>query len=359
MTKENLKSKVQSEALQEILKFRRSGVNLSPGMGKTLLGLKYLDTVKGKTLVLVPKVSIIESWVNDSKKFNYLHVLNEITFSTYLSLHKHDLSQFQNIIADEAHSIKEKYDEFLKTFQGNFLGLTGTPPKDKFGEKGRMMTKYYPIRYVYKTDKAVENNLLNDYRIYVHMLDLSTVRDIKVQNFYTSERQSYEWITKQIEQATVDKQKFFRAIQRINLLKQFKTKEEYAKKLLKTIPESEKCLVFANTIEQAERLCSYSYHSKSKTDYLEAFDKGIITKMSCVEQLSEGINIKDLKHGLILHTYSGSSPKTKQKFSRNLRLSVGETAHVHILCYRNSVDERWVRDVLEDFDSSKIKFIEM
>jgi len=27
---------------------------------------------------------------------------------------------------------------------------------------------------------------------------------------------------------------------------------------------------------------------------------------------------------------------------------------VHILCYKNTVDEKWVKDALEDFDQNKI-----
>ena len=226
-------------------------------------------------------------------------------------------------------------------------------------EKGVMMKEFYPIRYVYTTDRAVENKLLNDYQIYVHKMNLSKVKNIPIKTFLSSEKQTYDWASKQIYEARTDKEKFFKTIMRLNYLKGFKTKEQYVSYILSKIPEDEKCLIFCNTIEQAERLCSYSHHSKTKNDYLEAFNEGIITRLSCVEQLSEGINIKDLKHAIILHTYSGSSPKTKQKFSRNLRLNVGEKAYIHFLCYKNTVDENWVDGVLEDFNKDKIKTIEI
>jgi superfamily II DNA or RNA helicase len=172
-----------------------------------------------------------------------------------------------------------------------------------------------------------------------------------------SERGTYEWASTQLRSAGTEKARMFASIRRLNYLKQFKTKENYVKALLNKIPLDEKCIIFANTIEQAERLCSYSHHSKQKEDYLESFQEGMITRLSCVEQLSEGINIKDLKHAIIMHSFSSSSPKAKQKFGRLMRLAVSELAYVHILCYRDSVDQTWVEGVLEDFNKEKISFI--
>lgn len=351
----SIKDEVQQLALDSVLKFRRSGVVLSVGAGKTKLGLMYLSKVGGKTLILVPKLDIIKSWTDDAHKFNYSDLIDNITFSTYLSLKKQDLTQYQNIVMDEAHNLLLHQDPHLRSFTGNILGLTGTPPRQF--EKKSMMDKYYPIRYTFKMDKAVNEGMLNDYRIYVHKLNLSTVKNLPIKNFMVSERSSYEYATKRISMASTEKAKMFAHINRVNVLKQFKTKEIYAKTLLKKIPEVEKCIIFANTIEQAERLCSYSHHSQMNGDYLDAFKEGIITRLSCVDQLSEGINIPNLKYGVILHTFSGSSPKSRQRVGRLVRLPTDQTSYIHILCYRDTVDEKWVEDVLTDFDASKIIYV--
>ena len=351
----SIKDEVQQLALDSVLKFRRSGVVLSVGAGKTKLGLMYLSKVGGKTLILVPKLDIIKSWTDDAHKFNYSDLIDNITFSTYLSLKKQDLTQYQNVVMDEAHNLLLHQDPHLRTFTGNILGLTGTPPRQQ--DKKTMMDRYYPIRYTFKMDKAVEAGMLNDYRIFVHKLDLSTVKNLPVKNFMVSERSNYEYASKRIEMASTDKSRMFAHINRVNVLKQFKTKERYTSVLLKSIPEVEKCIIFANTIDQAERLCSYSHHSKMDGDYLNAFKEGMITRLSCVEQLSEGINIKDLKHAIILHTFSGTSPKSRQKVGRLMRLNTNELAHIHILCYKDTVDEKWVESVLEDFDPTKITYV--
>lgn len=350
------RDQIQHQALKEALQFKRSGLQLATGAGKTKIGLDYINVLPDhlKVLVVAPKVDIFKSWQADAVKFEVEELLERITFTTYISLPKHNPEEYDIVILDEAHSLKATALPFLQRYTGRILGLTGTPPKYLTSEKGQLMMQYYPIKYVFKTDKAVENEILNDYHIYVHYLDLNKNKTIKTkQGWMTSERAQYDWITREIENAN-SRNLMFKTIQRINFLKQFETKEHYAKKLISEINQEEKVLIFANTIDQAERLCKDSHHSKNKNSPLEAFKTGEITKLSCVEQLSEGINIPNLKNAIILHSYSGSSPKSQQKLGRILRLPVDQTATVHILCYRNTIDEKWVSDNLKNFNTEKI-----
>ena len=89
---------------------------------------------------------------------------------------------------------------------------------------------------------------------------------------------------------------------------------------------------------------------------MENFKTGNITKLSTVLQLNEGINIPNLKQGIIMHAY-GNERKAQQRIGRMLRLNPDETATIHILCYQGTVDEKWVKDALNDFDESKITYI--
>jgi superfamily II DNA or RNA helicase len=102
-------------------------------------------------------------------------------------------------------------------------------------------------------------------------------------------------------------------------------------------------------------MCTHSYHSNnpdSETN-LQDFKAGNITKLSCVLQLNEGVNISGLKQGIIMHAY-GNERKASQRIGRLLRLNPDDKAIVHILCYVGTVDEKWVKEALEDFDQSKI-----
>ena len=94
----------------------------------------------------------------------------------------------------------------------------------------------------------------------------------------------------------------------------FPSKEDLAKALLCEIED--KVLLFANTQEQADKFGIASYHSNNpKSDEnLEKFKKGIITELAAVLQLSEGINVPDLKEGLLLHAY-GNERKAAQRIN--------------------------------------------
>ena len=73
-------------------------------------------------------------------------------------------------------------------------------------------------------------------------------------------------------------------------------------------------------------------------------------------QLSEGVNIPDLRVGIIWHAF-GNERKAAQRISRLLRLNPDETATVHLLMYQDTVDEQWVTQSLAAFDPAKISYV--
>ena len=74
-------------------------------------------------------------------------------------------------------------------------------------------------------------------------------------------------------------------------------------------------------------------------------------------QLSEGVNIPDLRVGIIWHAF-GNERKAAQRIGRLLRLSPDQTATLHLLMYQDTVDEQWVDQALAAFDPAKISYVE-
>jgi superfamily II DNA or RNA helicase len=362
------REEIQKEALDIAVNNKRCGLGISMGVGKTLIGLQYIDHFqrvmknKPRVLIVAPKISIFDSWLNDAAKFNI--DIEDAEFTTYLSLNKKNTGDFDIVILDECHSLLTSHHLFLGQFNGKVLGLTGTPPRHQQSEKGKMVSQYCPIKYKYITDDAVSDDILNDYRIIVHKMPLSNVNSIPVKmksngmEFYTSERKSYDYWTKRIGQAISKKQEQIASVMRMRVLMDFKTKESYVKKLLADIED--KCIIFCNTQDQADRISKYSYHSNNldSENNLERFKDGKISELSCVLQLNEGINIPNLRAGIIMHAY-GNERKSSQRIGRLLRLNPTETAYIHILCYKDSVDERWVSEALKDLDPKKIKYFDV
>lgn len=350
------KDQIQAEALNAIANFNRCTIAVSMGVGKTRIGLKWLEN-KGKALIVVPKNSVKDSWV---KEKDIIKSPVELEFVTYLSLCKKDPSNYNVIVLDECHNLLSKHREFLNVFTGKILGMTGTPPVRKSSEKYIMVQQFCPVKYTYTVDSATEDKILNDYIIYVHRLKLNNKKTLPKKRkdgkvWYTSEADDYVWHTNNMKGST-GKDLQWKSIMRMKSMMNYTSKEEYTKKLLRQIDS--KCIVFANTQEQADRLCKHSYHSNNNMSEqnLEMFSDGRINQLSCVLQLSEGITIPKLKQGIILHAY-GNERKSAQRIGRLLRLSPEETAICHVLCYVNTVDAFWIDKALDGFEMHKIRFV--
>ena len=358
----NTRDQIQTEALMALSSCYRAGVAITMGGGKTLIGLKHMSklwTPNAMFLVVVPKKSIMEEWKSQAIKHDLAHLVDNMDFTTYISLDKQDQT-YKAVYLDECHSLLYSHDEWLSGYKGMIIGLTGTPPKFKGSEKWDMVDKYCPIVYKYDTDQAVEDNILNDYEIIVHLIHLDQRKNIKVKakdkEWYNSEYYVYNYWTNRVDNAHSPKEKQIMRIMRMKALMGFKSKEEYVKKILKRTED--KIIIFANTQEQADSFNVPSYHSNNPDSEmnLENFKKGNITELACVLQLNEGVNIPNLKEGIIMHAY-GNERKSRQRLGRLLRLNPNEKSRTHVLCYDNTIDKTWVKQALDDLDQSKITYV--
>jgi superfamily II DNA or RNA helicase len=356
------REEIQKQALDTLIANKRCGIAVSMGVGKTLIGLQHIATnyyEELKVLVVAPKKSIFKSWVEEADKFNMSYLKEHIKFTTYLSLGKQDLD-YDVVYLDECHNLLESHEPWLSQYKGTIVGLTGTPPRIAKSEKGQMVAKYCPIKYRYITDEAVEDGILNDYEIIIHLLDLDKSLTYKQKTkkgyFPSSELKNYNYWTEKLMNANGFKEEQILRVMRMKSMMGYPSKERYALKLFNAI--TDKVILFANTQEQADKMCKYSYHSGNKGSEvnLELFKTGDIDKLSCVLQLNEGVNIPNLKQGIIMHAY-GNERKSAQRLGRMLRLNPNEKAVIHILCYDNTVDTTWVQNALEQYDDTKIKWI--
>ncbi len=350
---------IQKKALDIAYINSRCGLGISMGVGKTRIGLQHMMKFYNSLsefLVVAPKRSIFQAWLDEIEKLNYHVLIPHITFSTYLSLNKQDPKKYDCVYLDECHSLKYTHLEFLKNYNDRILGLTGTPPAYKKSEKYNMVEKFCPIMYTFSVDDAAEGNILNDYKIYIHHLRLSKEKNVKKKGknngvWYTSELNDYNYNCDRV----ILKNDRLSKIMRMKSMMEYPTKEKYAKTLIKLASDKKKVIVFANTTKQADRLCTYSFHSKNmdSADNLEYFSDGRINKLSCVLQLSEGVTIPNLTTGIIMHAY-GNNRTSAQRIGRLLRLNPTMTANCHILCYADTIDQRWVTNAVKDFSIDKI-----
>ena len=357
------RNQVQEEALNVSIDNNRCTLAISMGVGKTRIAIQHLNKVRDaftSALVVVPKLSVRQAWIDELEKLNLSDLLNSISFVTYISLAKKDPENYNLLYLDECHSVLESHLPFISKFQGRILGLTGTPPKPG-SVKYSIIDKYCPVKYTFTVDEATDSDILNDYRIIVHLLSLSGLQNCRKKNkktggtWFTSEKKDYEYLSRRYFEAASGKQKQMASIMRMKGLQSYNTKEEYTRGLVDRLQD--KVIVFANTKEQADRVAPYSYYSGNglSNHNLRMFANDEIDALSCILQLSEGVTIPNLRQGIIMHSY-GNERKSAQRIGRLLRLNPDETATCHILCYKDTVDEKWVKNALSEFDDSKIKY---
>ncbi len=106
MTKD--KNQIQDDALKAIGSLRKAGVVASMGTGKCLLGLKHMTNLYHDNisfLIVAPQKTIQQSWIDDANKFGYSYLLEHISFSTYTSLNKHNVNNYDAVYLDKYLSI--------------------------------------------------------------------------------------------------------------------------------------------------------------------------------------------------------------------------------------------------------------
>lgn len=352
----NIKSKIQEECLNAIKTFKYSGAVLGTGAGKTLLGLKHMASMYTDVclfLVVAPKLSIHDEWKQQAVDHGYDYLLPHIKFTTYLSISKQDFD-FDFVYLDECHNLKLKHTTWLTYYDGPILGMTGTYPVNEHSDTYKACHTFCPIRYKYTIEDGIDEGMLNDYKIYVHLLELNSVHKNYKPKYggLTTEAKDYQMWERRLANSKPHNIAMNRIL-RMKAIQSYNTKIEYTKKLLKE--QTEKTLVFTDYTAQADEICEYSYHSKNKKskNNLELFCSGQINSLSSVLQIAEGANIPGLKVGIIMHSYANEK-KLAQKIGRFLRLNPDEQSIIHVLCYNNTVDLSWCKKALKSFDKNKI-----
>ena len=230
------KDEVQIEALNATKDKQRCGIVLGTGVGKTLVGLNHIEqntTSLMKCLIVAPKKSIFQSWKDDAVKFGKEHLLDRMTFTTYLSIKKHDPNEYQAVYLDECHSLLDNHRGFLQLYKGKILGLTGTPPKRSYSE----------------------NNILNDYQIIVHQINLSSDKNYQVKmknkSWMTSEEQNYTYWSRRIDVGSGNMHML--RVMRMKAMMEYPSKENILKFYFKIFLQNVLCLQIHKT-----RLINYA-----------------------------------------------------------------------------------------------------
>ena len=373
------------------------------GVGKSAAAIKmankYLEKIHcGKVLLVVAEVAHKENWQKEFEKWGMINAA--LTIECYASLHKYRNTNWDLIIFDEAHHLgSELRLEVLSSMRSskNIL-LSATLDRGLLNELENILGYIAPHKI--SLQDAIDFNILPGPHIHLIPLTLDNVKtdqwiveewgdeskripiyaDLRDKWKYLRNKkqypniklcmrctalQKYNYLTEQTEywkkkymscRQEYMKNKWMQiGIQRKRFLGEVKT--HIVKRLIEKLKDK-RYICFCASVAQAEYLGKENaIHSKVKKtqSIIDSFNEKKIDNLYAVGMLQEGQNLVDIEAGIIIQL-DGSERPFIQKFGRSLRAS---DPHQYIFYYKNTRDEEYLNNILEDFNSDYINVLDV
>lgn len=316
--------------------------------------LKRLYNYDCTVLIAYPDNKLKQTWMDEITLWKYDNP--NITFVNFSSIKNYCRYIFDFIIIDEYHSasaLEREY--FLSMFiEGSkVLGLSGTVSKNTIFEW------QLPLIAKYSTLDGIEEGILADYQITVHMVELDNkilVKDSKGK--LLTEKQKYRNYSYVIENMKRNGKDFmFMALNRNRLSQASLGKLNYLKKLLSSL-EDRRVLVFTGLAKAADQIGIPSYHSKSKSDLnFILFKEEKINQLALASMGKMGVTYPNLDC-VILSNFTGNAEETSQILNRAIKLDYhNKVADLHILCLNEDPELKKIQQSLKMMDKNKIKYL--
>jgi len=363
---------IQQEGLKLTESYNYIMFEWCTGLGKSLVSIQIIEKYGGKWNIVLAETNHEMNWIEEFKKHGKEHLLPNVTFFCYQSLHKHLTDE--NYILDEAHhnTSQLRLNLLQQIHFGNlkrFIGLSATLTKVQKELIESSIGKFYVHKVT--LSQAIDWKILPEPTVYFIGVSLSNT--IKYLRYYyakdkfimCNEQEYYNRISTNIEnlkmtyfstQSEFHKNRWLsRANERKKFLAECKTK--YARELVKQVG-NKRFICFTNSIAQSETLSDgLSIHSKmskkAREKLLTDFNNGEIDRIFATGMLKEGVNLENIEVGIICQL-DNVSRYFQQVHGRTLRSSFPEQ---YVLYVRDTQDETYVKTALEEFNMDYVQFI--
>ena len=375
----------REEATTTIVNSRAKNIlaELPTSFGKTKIALEWLKNKSGTTLIVVPRLVLIDNWLDEMQKWG---CDRNVTFSTYVSLHKH-AGYWDAIIFDECHHLSDRCFDILESYKwGHAILLSATVNKNK---KWQIRDSFNVQTIKVTAREAIESNILPDPKVFLIPIYLDRskkaytiiknkgkgspmeidyserfkythikYREIRIKctqyEYYDDLCSIVYFFKKRMHMSQIMKNKYLQKCgERLKWLSQQKT--GIGMHLLHLLRDK-RTLTFCHSIEQTEILGKYCINSKNKEAQanLEKFNLKKINHITACAMLDEGVNLVDCQVGLFVNL-NASERMQKQRLGRILR---HPEPMIVIPFYKNTRDEEIVQKMLQDYNQDLVEVID-
>lgn len=352
---------LQEIAVKKCLDFYKGGtsgyLDVAMRFGKTKTSLDFINKKFKKepyVLIAYPDNKIKQSWLDEIDKIGFTKNKNfvYVNFSSLKNYLYHDWDLF---IIDEFPSCSFNELEYCRIIinKSKFtLGLSGT-----VSEETKKSWSFIKEIYKYDTLQGIEDGILADYQISVHLVDLDNVIKTKnKQGKELTEKKRFDNYTFVIEKLKKEGKSFMQlALARNRLSLSSLGKFNYTKKLIQSL--NKRTIVFTGLTNVADKF-GYSYHSKSKsTEWYDKFQNKEIDLLALGAMGKMGVSFTDLE-SVVLMSYSYNQEESSQILNRAIKLDYkGKIADLHIICLNEPNEKKKVKETLSMLDNKKIKYV--
>ena len=356
------REQIQNEFVEKGVEFYKKEnigyYNVAMRFGKTLLTIKLLQRLFNyncSVLITYPDNKLINSWQTELATWKYENP--NIVFVNFSSLDKYIQSQFDVLVVDEFHDASDNERAKCLDISNNCkktILLSGTVTEEvvDLWERPKCIAEY-------STLEGINDGILADYNITVHLVNLDNKRLIKQKNGkQKTEKQQYDAYTWVIEKMKKENKNFMHlALARNRLSLNSIAKTEFVRKLLKRM-EDKRVLVFTGLSKAADSIGIKSYHTKSKDDSsYTSFQNKVINHLALAAIGKVGVTYTDLDC-VILTNFSYNEKETAQILNRALKLDYhGKIADLRIIAINEKPELKKLKETLSLLDKNKIKYV--
>lgn len=370
MTQNELREKIQNEAVELAIKYPYYIAEFATGVGKSLTAIRIIETLGGKWNLVVAETNHILNWIDEFKKHGKEKLTANITFLCYASLHKYEKDE--QYIFDEIHHLLNSnkrlnsLEEIISNGCTRLIGLSATVSRKlKWNLKEIIPNVYY---HKVPLSEAIDKGLLPEPVVHLIGIELDNTKFNETFKFSKDKIikcTQLGWYKNQENRITYFKNRYLSNRTEFNktawlragkIRKDFlaNAKTPYAKVLLNKL-KGKRLICFTHSIAQSEELSKgNSIHSNISTelreDMIKDFNEGKIDKLYTTKMLREGMNLNNIEAGIMVQL-DNNMKSFYQTAGRVLRSSFPE---YYIFYVKGTQDEKYLETALEGFNEDYI-----